>query len=285
VADDVFAAEWLELREPADHRARSEELVAALEGAAEQHGWSRALDLGAGTGSNVRYLAPRLASVTDWTLLDHDGGLLAAAAEGLPRSIPRAGIRTVIGDLAGHGLAAIDEVDVVVAAALLDLVSETWLASLVDRCLARGTGALFALSYDGRLAWEPADPVDALVREALNEHQVREKGMGAALGPRAWLVARDLFGTAGYDTRVRHSPWELTGPGDAALAEALVDGWASAAEETRPDSVGEIRAWAERRRAGVRADGWRLRVGHRDLLALPGAERGGARRGGGGGRP
>ena len=281
---DTFTADWLALREPVDHRSRSAEVVELLATSAEREGWTRALDLGAGTGSNLRYLAPRLPSVTTWTLLDHDEQLLAqaagegdairgatvrAAAAGTTDPASRATVHARRGDLAEEGLAAVGEADIVVASALLDLVSERWLRALVDRCASLGRAALFALTYDGDIAWRDADPDDALVRDALNEHQVREKGLGPALGPRAPNVALELFEAAGFDTLLRPSPWLLAGAGDAPLTEALVDGWVEAAVEVRPKQGDRIRAWATRRRAAVRAGAFGVRVGHRDVLALP----------------
>ena len=55
-----FSADWLTLREPADHRARNPALVEAL----ARHLGGRAVrvtDLGCGTGSNLRALAPLVA--------------------------------------------------------------------------------------------------------------------------------------------------------------------------------------------------------------------------------
>ena len=71
-----FTADWLALREPADRRARNRELVRDLTA------WRRDLrelavvDLGAGTGAALRYLAPRLGGEQTWLLLDHDAALL-----------------------------------------------------------------------------------------------------------------------------------------------------------------------------------------------------------------
>jgi hypothetical protein len=73
---------------------------------------------------------------------------------------------------------------------------------------------------------------------------------------------------AGYDTWLRASPWELTGPRDAPLALALVEGWIAAAVEARPDEEPRIQAWGTRRVGHVSGADYALRVGHRDLLAL-----------------
>ena len=78
-----FSAAWLALREPADHRARN----AAVRDAAIAHlagkAAPRLVDLGCGSGSNLRALAPYLPSGQIWRLVDADPLLLQAARQAL----------------------------------------------------------------------------------------------------------------------------------------------------------------------------------------------------------
>ena len=69
---ETFDADWLALREPVDHRSRAHALLAPLCDAWRARGWSRVLDLGSGTGSNLRYLTPRLPAGQEWVLVDQD---------------------------------------------------------------------------------------------------------------------------------------------------------------------------------------------------------------------
>lgn len=264
MSDDLFDAGWLALREDADHRSRAHELAARLATTGEARGWSRVLDLGSGTGSNLRYLAPRLPWASAWTLLDHDAELLDRARA---PSVPDP--ERLVGDLAYEGLEVISSVDVVTASALLDLVSEAWLGEAIRACVIGGAGALFALSYDGSIEWRERDAEDPLVREALNAHQRREKGLGRALGPDAALRAQAMFRAEGYSVWLRPSPWVLTGVGDRALTLALVRGWTEAATEVRPSERERLRAWEERRIAAIESGRYEATVGHVDLLALP----------------
>lgn len=266
MADDTFDAAWLALREPADHRSRSAELLPFLRAEGEDRGWRRVLDLGAGTGSNLRYLARRLPWAREWTLLDHDPHLLLRAEA----PVEGCTVERRPGDLAREGLACVSRAELVTASALLDLVPASWLETLADRCASAGCGVLFALSYDGEVEWGDEDPDDALLLEAVNAHQVREKGMGPALGPRSAFLARDLFRERGYRCWLRPSPWELGGPGDGELGLALVRGWVEAAVEMRPEVEECLREWGERRMRTVASGRFHVRVGHRDLLALPG---------------
>jgi len=304
MSDESFSLPWLAMREPVDHRSRAAELLPPLARWWRERGARRVLDLGSGTGSNPRYLAPRLPAGQEWTLLDHDPGLLESGAGLDGGSLARvARIERVRGDLAGEGLARIRHAELVTASALLDLVSQSWLDRLVDACLDSGSAALLSLSWDGSIEWglrrtgarrageahtatspggsagdegrapdfgdagDETDPDDALVLDAVRGHQERDKGLGGALGPRAGAAAELSFRRAGYSTLLVPSPWRL-GAADAELARALVAGWERAASEQRPEYAERFRRWALRRRASMTA-GVSLVVGHVDLLALP----------------
>ena len=277
---ETFDPAWLALREPVDHRSRAPAAMSLLGRAWRAGGWSRIVDLGSGTGSNLRYLTPRLPGIRSWTLVDHDGELLARAT--VPGAAEAA---RVVGDLATAGLDAIGEsnADLVTGSALLDLVSKDWLGALVAACRESGSAALFALSYDGGIRWHAAegdlrpadDPDDSLIRRSVNAHQRRDKGLGPALGPMAGLNAETAFRAAGFRAWLLPSPWRL-GPGDAELARALVEGWEAAAVEQIGEAspagsadADRVRSWAERRRATIDSGRFGLTVGHLDLLALP----------------
>ena len=279
---EKFDPAWLALREPVDHRSRSAAVMSLLASAWRAGGWSRVVDLGSGTGSNLRYLHPRLPGARHWTLVDHDADLLARATA--PQGVE---VTRIVGDLATAGFDAVrkSDADLATGSALLDLVSRDWLSGLAAACREGGCAALFSLTYDGSIQWQAAadvrlpddDPDDALVRRAVNSHQRRDKGLGPALGPMAGLMAETLFREAGYRAWLLQSPWRL-GPDDAALAQALVDGWESAAADQLGDADGDgvdgdgafrVRAWAQRRRATIESRCFGLTVGHLDLLALP----------------
>jgi SAM-dependent methyltransferase len=269
VSDHTFSPRWLALREGVDHGARPSELLGPLQATWRARRWSRVLDLGSGTGSNLRYLAPRLPGPQFWTLVDRDPVLLDAVELPSPGLSPPLEVETAVGDLSREGLALVARADLVTASALLDLVSESWLRALVERSAASKAGVLIALSYDGSVAWSPpADPDDDRIRRAVNTHQRRDKGTGPALGPTAPHRARTLFQEAGFRTWLLPSPWRL-GPEERGLALALVQGWAEVAQEESPGQSLRIRRWRERRWKALETGGTRLTVGHLDLLALP----------------
>jgi SAM-dependent methyltransferase len=283
-AGAAFSADWLALREPFDAAAReaSLPLVQALRAQTPAQGPWRVMDLGCGTGANLRWLAPRLGGAQQWLVLDHDASLLARwdhqpgwvpAPEGLLRwQEPGFGVEVLRRqtDLA-QGLAALPwaAVHLVTASALLDLVGEAWLRALVAHATGARAALLLALSVDGRHAWSPRDPHDATVDALFAAHQRRDKGLGPALGAQAvprlaqWLRGR------GYRVRLARSEWRVATPNDpnGAMQRALIEGLARAALEQDPTQAPAVRGWRERRLATVARS--QLRVGHLDLLAWP----------------
>lgn len=257
-----FSAAWLALREPADVAARAVEVTNTVLGALVGRGSITAVDLGSGTGSNVRYLAPRLPTC-QWRLVDNDADLLAVAQTTLPGAASST-IETRVGDLRSLDANALDGCALVTASALLDLVSESWLALLVS--LARGARChvLMALNYDGRIVCTPPDKDDDLVRDLVNRHQRTDKGFGPALGPSAGDRAEALLQAAGYDVCRAPSDWILDAR-HAELQRQLIEGWAQAAIELAPDSAACMQSWRTRRLAHVSAGDSHLVVGHDDV--------------------
>ncbi|SIT07608.1 Methyltransferase domain-containing protein [Roseivivax lentus] len=256
-----FSADWLALREPADHAARD---AALLRRAARAAGPDPViLDLGCGTGSTVRAMAPHLPAGTFWRLVDNDPHLLRRAAD-----CAGGQAETWAMDLGDLEALPLEGVTLVTASALLDLMPEAWLRDLAARVR---VPVYAALSYDGDMEWSPADAEDAAVTEAFNRHQRGDKGLGPALGPDAVETAASAFAREGFDVQHASSPWQL-GPASAALQAALVEGIAAAAAEAGAASA---EAWGAMRVADAARS--TCRIGHGDILAMPpGAERNGA---------
>ena len=267
MGEETFTPDWLALREPVDHRSRAADLVTHLAEWWASRPSHRVLDLGSGTGSNLRYLAPRLPGEQAWTLVDRDAALLERATGTAVAVRGVAEVECVAGELEGEGLGLVSGADLVTGSALLDLVPHEWLERLVATCRTAGNAALLTLTWDGTMNWDDPDPDDALIAEAVRGHQLGDKGMGPALGPAAGPAAERAFRSAGYETLLRPSPWRLDAD-DALLAGALIDGWAAAAAEQRPVDAPLIQNWAARRRATMTSRPG-LEVGHVDLLALP----------------
>ncbi|MGW1894850.1 methyltransferase domain-containing protein [Streptomyces sp. NPDC002004] len=275
-----YAPQWLELREPADAAARSTELAARLHdrlaGRAGLTGELVVHDLGCGTGSMGRWLAPRLPAGRPqrWVLHDHDADLLALAAQRTPRTAGEGSTVTVTtrqGDLTGLTADVLTDASLVTASALLDVLTHDQVEALAEACTGAGCPVLLALSVVGKVEIAPAEPLDAAIAAAFNDHQRRD----GLLGPEAVAFACDAFERRGATVRTEASAWRL-GPADRELTAQWLRGWVDAACEQRPDLRGHAQRYLRRRLAECSAGELSVVVHHRDVLALPG-EKGGAR--------
>lgn len=277
-----FSAQWLSLREPVDQAARSQTVhQAALVDLAQHHGspltGMRVLDLGCGSGSNLRALAPRLGNNQHWLLVDYDDDLLDAAGTALQswaHAVKRVDAQGLVLEHSGltitvtfqradlstalEALLALP-VDLITASALFDLVSPDW----VDRFVGQLKVPLYAvLSFDGQMTWWPEHPDDQRITAAFARHQQQDKGFGPALGPRAGGYLGQALTEAGFCVVSDKSPWQIACL-PSLFHDMLIEGIASAAGEIGEASPERLDQWRQSRRVAQRCI-----IGHDDLYAF-----------------
>ena len=275
-----FSPEWLALREPVDHRSRDAGLARSLADSLRRHDLVTVVDLGCGSGSNIRATAPLLGPRQAWTLVDYDPRLLAAARDALTTWADSA---TADGDglvLSKSGAAisvAFRETDLnrdleaalasapdlVTASAFFDLCSSAFIETFAQAVARRRAAFYTVLTYDGIQSWTPEHAADAALLDAFRGHQLTDKGFGASAGWTAPKVLADAFRRHGYTVSEASSPWVL-GPPDAALIADLARGFADAAAETGRIPPADLASWRGITRHAAT-------VGHTDTLAVPGS--------------
>ena len=264
-------AAWLALREEADAAARSVELVEEVRARLPRAGGALIHDLGCGSGSMARWLAPKLHGPQHWVLHDRDAELLALA-EAHP---PRAGrdgepvtVETRCGDITRLDPGALSGATLVTGSALLDMLTEEEVDRLVGSCAQSACPVLITLSVVGHVELDPEEPLDPHVTDAFNAHQRRTAGSRTLLGPDAVRATVDGLRRSGLDVLVRPSPWRL-GPTERPLIVEWFRGWLAAACEQRPELSTDARSYARRRLAQADSGRLSVTVEHQDLLALP----------------
>jgi hypothetical protein len=255
-----FSADWLALREPADARARSGDLIARAGARLATRTDTLVCDLGSGTGAGMRAFAPGFPADTRWCLTDNDPETLAIAARS------GSAIETRLVDLAADPAPWPEACALVTATALFDLAAPAWIERLAERMAADRLPLLACLTYDGRLGLSPSLSGDAALCAAFNRHQRHDKGLGGdAAGPGAVDALCRALQAHGYTVARADSPWRLAAGEDDALITELLRGWAGAMAEAGLVSPALADDWLASRLA--RTD--RLMVGHTDIYAEP----------------
>jgi hypothetical protein len=220
------------------------------------------IDLGAGTGANQRWLAPRLPFQQRWIHLDHDPTI--SRSQPLPH-------HTVIIDGSVEALERLladgtSDHRLVACSALLDVLTTGHLDAVCRAVINNQVPALFSLSVTGTQSISPMDSHDQLLLAAFNDHQRR----AGRAGPDATTLAVDTLCTGGFTVRIQETPWQLATSSDSAFVEQLLQERLDAAVAQDPSLAAVATAWLELRRAQLELGVLRIEVGHCDILALPG---------------
>jgi len=286
---ESFDGDWLDLREPFDAAARDPGLAAQLSQLLPAR--PRILDLGAGTGSLLRWLGHFIGRAQAWTLVDADVALIERAFETIADRAEEAGWavtfpgkRTLLvhspnGAWRVEGLVAdlaeapdnlpLHQVDAVVNTALCDLVSRDWIDRMAASCAARRLPFYSALNVTGRERFFPPRLGDALVARGFARDQLRDKGFsGLALGARAPSAIAEAFEAEGYEVLRAPSDWVIPRGASPMLVE-LVRGHAQAARRWERRLDQDIEAWMLDRIGQASDLRLSARIGHADLLCLP----------------
>lgn len=283
-----FSDDWLALRESVDHRSvdaglRSE-LVGALVRRRSQQGDAEdaiaIVDLGAGSGSNLRGLAPHLGARQFWRLVEYDPALIAAARkrlsqwadsaseQGADLLLQKGACAIAVEFLQADLSSGVDhvlrpETDLVTAAAFFDLVSPAWLKTFCVSLAERKLQFYSVLTYDGREVWTPSHEADDEMLAAFHAHQAGDKGFGPAAGPAAIHALRNGLEHAGYRVAMASSDWKLT-QADHRLMHELAKGSANAVLETGKLARARVENWR-----AARLQAASCLIGHQDILAQP----------------
>lgn len=279
VAHGRASADWLALREPADAAARSVRLVDDLLPLLrpDDRGDTPALgvhDLGSGTGSQRRWLAPRLPWPQRWVEHDRDAALVTTAASREMGPVVEVSPCTCeLAELTAEHLTPPGQpppgqtpAGLVTASALLDVLTPPAVDRLVAAAAQLGVPLLMTLSVVGRVRLAPSDALDDAVLAAFNDHQRRVTPAGRLLGPDAVAYATERLIESGATVRTAPSPWRLGGSATV-LTKAWFTGWLDAAVEQQPTLAQHATDYRSRRLAEIAAGRLEVIVDHTDLLA------------------
>lgn len=219
------------------------------------------IDLGAGTGANQRWLAPRLPIRQRWLHLDHNPVI--------SRSLPMPD-ETVIIDESVEALSQLlaganGDLQLVTCSALLDVLTTEQVEAVCRAVIDNRVPAFFSLTVTGRLRLSPADPHDQPLLAAFNDHQRR----AGRAGPDAATLTADLLRAAEFAVTTEETPWRLTADSDPAFVDQMLEERLAAAVAQNPSLVASAAAWLDLRRTQLAAGLLHIELDHRDILGLP----------------
>lgn len=264
------SSEWLTLREPADTDARAHDLAVTAatllpEGPIVVH------DLGSGTGSMMRWLAPLLPGPQTWVLHDWNAELTQHAIDGVrptDRDSGAVAVRAQTGSLAHLRAVDLAGASLVTASALLDVLTSREIHAIVNACVRANCPALLALSVTGEVRLSPRDDFDVEIEAAFNAHQLRVTDRRQQLGRHGAPIARGLFTQAGWHVRPSTTLWRLDHR-RALLLREWFDGWVDAAVEHDPELGDRAERYRHVRWGQIERGELTAEVRHVDLLAWP----------------
>lgn len=268
-----FSADWLTLREPADHAARNKGILSLVADYFYGKQVVNITDIGCGTGSNLRGMFHALPPLQNWLLVDYDEKLLTAAREKLSEwadavletspfviqksdkiieiTFLQADLNKQLNVVLGY------KTDLLTAAAFFDLCSKQWINGLVTQLKLRNIAFYTTLTYDGIEEWSPSHSQDAAALATFHAHQKTDKGFGLSEGPKANQTLMEAFEKVSYQNHTGKSPWIIT---EKQLMNALLNGSFNALEELKPKAFNEWKKQHER--------ATQLIVSHDDLFAF-----------------
>lgn len=286
--------EWLLLRYDADRDARSQAVESHVHEHLEDSDLVRVLDIGAGAGASMIYLAPRLpVTRQQWTLISRDPALaehVRACVRMFHRRIP--GIeqqgdeiafdqnlvtyQTLSDDFLRPECPIYDQpVDLVVAHALFDLLSADQLDRFLALAMSRWRDAqpafYFTIHLDHGFSLAPAHPGDDRVRALFHAHMQRQQGFGRALGPDSASVLVTSLRAVGLEVVHEPSPWRI-GARETAFLQANLDFIEDAARDMIADgdrsmSMDDLERWLADRRDAIAAEALTMEIAHQDIWA------------------
>jgi hypothetical protein len=263
-------ASWLAARVAADTMAREATVSTLLPQLTEHVGPGpdtdvRIIDVGAGSGANQRWLAPRLPFRQQWVHLDNDPSILSQTPDAGRTEFVVGGIDALGQLLEGRPTSGIRRPEAITCAAVLDVLTRRDLALLCDLISDRRVPALLSLSVTGEMTIRPSERADGALLDAFNAHQRRD---GRA-GPDAPDLVVKQCRRTGVRVEAVSTPWVLNATNDRFFLERFLRERVAAAVEHEPALGPAGASWLRHRLAQLDHPDTRITVGHRDLLLLP----------------
>ena len=296
IMSDFIAADydWLLLRYAADKRSRGQGLLKQLQTLLADKGEITVLDIGAGSGANLAFLAPRLnVSEQRWHLVDRDTQLtskVSGALQALSKvdDIQLESNNTELrfsSGVATYTASTEDFLDVdssiyqqawdvVTANAVFDLLTIDQLRRffiLAKTHWTHNPWMYFTINLDSQMSFDPMMPEDEEVVRLFHLHMQRPQSFGCSLGNDSAILLNNIAKEVGFEVDLERSDWVAT-PQEEAFIHANLDFVESAVTEVLQTGISSdltlesFKDWLLQRRDQTQRSQLSLTVEHQDFL-------------------
>ncbi len=267
--EEKLAVDWLQQRFLFDNRARDHALLQQALQLLHNKPAARVVDLGAGTGNNALFLAPRLPRGCELTVVEQHDYLLQACQQRFSNAHEsNLTTRFVQQDL-HQWLSETTRVDLICNSALLDLMTEQELSTLLHRLQALEAPMYSTLNYQG-VRFLPGDEADAGYIKLFERHMSRKLDRGQPLGARTLERLQSLCKQIGLTVKSAPSSWEITAL-DSGFMQMNLTFYQRGIEAllTEPDDKAALYQWLVEKQSRIEDGTLTLRVLHQDVLVEP----------------
>lgn len=224
-----FAVQWLKERFRYDNVARNQEVEQSFLKHFAHQEKLYLVDIGSGIGANCLYFMERLFKNQDWTLIEQDENLYRATFDRIERfledynffyskegNIFRINVWDRRVKITLHcasffdleKLVDLEQTDVLLAAAVFDLLTPTQLETILQWRLQNELRLFTTMNYAG-MRFVPEDQRDRAVVAAYEQHMQRAQAEGRALGASIGEAIRHFFDKKNISIQQGQSQWKL----------------------------------------------------------------------------
>ena len=284
-------AQWLAHRFACDAEARHPEIEHKFLSFFEQHQTAlHVVDVGSGTGANLRYYFDRIPHTQTWTLIEQSSHLLGECRHSLATFAQKHGygwhpqgdtfLLTDAGKTAAitliqgsidriEQLVDLPQADVVTANAVFDLLSFEQFDALVSTLAQHDVCLLATLNYY-ETSFLPFSERDHQFVDWYHMHMKRPQPMGIAMGPDCSEEMLDLLAQHHMLIEQESSQWHLK-KGECTLHRYLLHFMEQAIAELSlsPEEQRDFEAWLTRKKELCRQRELEIIVDHSDIFAYP----------------
>jgi len=257
-----FENSWLLSREKIDSVSRNKKAIEKINKYTNFTKNLNIIDLGCGTGSNFRYLNPKILKKQSWKMIDISNLSLSYLKKNIRFSQKIQNITFKNEDIIKN-LEKINfkDFDIVTGSALLDIMPKEWFVEFSK--INKSTKIIyFSINYDGNFKFYPKHKDDDKIVKLFNKDQMSDKGIGKkAVGPKCTQIINKLFQRT-HKTYVFNSDWVIE------KNKIMQNMFISFCEEIISKNNKNYELWLNFRKNKIKSNKSILKLQNKDFLAL-----------------